>query len=117
MSEGLVKEYIEKLEKRIQELSENTVVEEIRLAQEMVFFADKSSVEEEITRLRSHILQFIDLLDSDVAIGKKFDFLIQEINREVNTIGSKAHSLDITNLVVNIKTEMENIREQVQNIE
>ena len=70
-----------------------------------------------ITRLKSHISQFIELLDSDIAIGKKIDFLIQEMNRETNTIGSKSGNLEITNLVIDIKTELEDIREQVQNIE
>ena len=74
-------------------------------------------MEEEITRLRSHISQFLSLLNETTPVGKKLDFLIQEMNRETNTIGSKANSLEITNLVVDIKTEIENIREQVQNIE
>ena len=87
------------------------------MAQEVVIYSDKCSVEEEITRLKSHISQFLKLLNEDVAIGKKLDFLIQEMNRETNTIGSKANSLGITNLVVDVKTELENIREQVQNIE
>ena len=71
----------------------------------------------ELTRLRSHISQFRDLLKTDSPVGKKIDFLIQEMNRETNTIGSKANSLDITNRVIEVKTEIENIREQIQNIE
>ena len=118
ISPGLVNEYIVKLEKRVNELLKNTVVDEARLAQEVVLYSDKCSVEEELTRLRSHIDQFISLLnDSSSAIGKKLDFLIQEMNRETNTIGSKANNLEITNLVVDLKTELENIREQIQNIE
>lgn len=93
------------------------VVDQARLAMEVVIYADKCSVEEELTRLRSHILQFRNLLQEPKAIGKKIDFLIQEMNRETNTIGSKSGSLEITNLVINIKTKLEDIREQVQNIE
>jgi len=117
VSSGLVKEQIAKLEKRVNELLQNTVIDETRLAQEVVIYSDKMSIEEELTRLRSHILQFLNLLNENIGIGKKLDFLIQEINREINTIGSKANSLEITNLVVDMKTEMENIREQIQNIE
>lgn len=118
ISTGLVQEYIVKLESRINELLKNVVVDENRLAQEIVIYSDKCSVEEELTRLKSHISQFLDLLNNgSMPIGKKLDFLIQEMNRETNTIGSKANSLEITNLVVEIKTEIENIREQVQNIE
>jgi len=117
ISAGLVNEYIVKLEKRINELLKPNIVDETRLAQEIVIYSDKCSVEEEITRLESHISQFLDLLESDVASGKKIDFLIQEMNRETNTIGSKANNLTITNYVVDIKTELENVREQIQNIE
>lgn len=117
ISTGLVNEYIVKLEKRINELLKPNVVDEARLAQEIVIYSDKCSIEEELTRLRSHISQFLNLLDENTPVGKKLDFLIQEMNRETNTIGSKANNLEITNLVVDIKTEIENIREQVQNIE
>ena len=117
ISSGLVEEYVVKLEKRVNELLKTSVVDETRLAQEIVIYSDKCSVEEELTRLRSHISQFLNLLNETNPIGKKLDFLIQEMNRETNTIGSKANNLEITNLVVDIKTEIENIREQVQNIE
>lgn len=113
----LVKEYMQKLEARVKELMDTKVVDENRLAQEIVIFSDKSSIEEELTRLKSHIAQFKTFLKEDSPIGKKFDFLIQEMNREINTIGSKANCLDITNRVIEVKTEIENIREQVQNIE
>ena len=116
-SATLVPEYIEKLETRVKEYLKTDVVDEARLAQEIVIYSDKCSIEEELTRLRSHISQFNNLLKGVSPIGKKFDFLVQEMNREVNTIGSKANSLDITNRVIEIKTEIENIREQVQNIE
>ena len=85
--------------------------------QEIVIYADKCSVEEEVTRLRSHISQLRELISSEEPTGKKMDFLIQEMNRETNTIGSKANNLEITNRVVDIKTILEDIREQVQNIE
>ncbi len=117
ISAGLVDEYIVKLETRIKELLKTDVVDQTRLAQEVVIYSDKCSVEEEITRLKSHISQFLNLLNENIAIGKKLDFLIQEMNRETNTIGSKANNLEITNFVVDIKTELENIREQIQNIE
>ena len=117
ISSGLVKEYIVKLEKRINEMLTNSVIDEARLAQEIVIYSDKSSVEEEITRLKSHISQFLNMLNENNAIGKKLDFLVQEMNRETNTIGSKANSIEITNLVIEVKTEIENIREQIQNIE
>ena len=117
ISSGLVEEYIVKLEERIKELLKTDIIDKNRLAQEVVIYSDKCSVEEEITRLKSHISQFLNLLNSEVAVGKKLDFLIQEMNRETNTIGSKANNLEITNYVVEIKTELENIREQIQNIE
>lgn len=117
ISTGLVEEYIVKLETRIKELLKTDVVDQTRLAQEVVIYSDKCSVEEEITRLKSHISQFLNLTTENIPVGKKLDFLIQEMNRETNTIGSKANNLEITNLVVDIKTELENIREQVQNIE
>lgn len=117
ISAGLVDEYVVKLETRIKELLKTDVVDQTRLAQEVVIYSDKCSVEEEITRLKSHISQFLNLLNENIAIGKKLDFLIQEMNRETNTIGSKVNNLEITNFVVDIKTELENIREQIQNIE
>ncbi len=113
----LVEEYMKKLQIRVKELMNNQEIDENRLMQEIVIFSDKSSIEEELTRLQSHISQFLELIKQSSPIGKKIDFLIQEINRETNTIGSKANSLEITNLVIEIKTEVENIREQIQNIE
>lgn len=116
-SSTLVEEYMARLQTRVNELLAPGTVDEARLMQEIVIFSDKSSIEEELTRLKSHISQFLELIKQSSPIGKKIDFLIQEINREVNTIGSKANSLDITNKVIEIKTEVENIREQIQNIE
>ena len=117
LSTGLIEEYVVKLESRIKEIARNQEMDEARLAQEVVIYADKCSVEEEITRLKSHILQFEKLLHTEESIGKKLDFIIQEMNRETNTIGSKANHLEITNDVIDVKTELENIREQIQNIE
>ena len=117
LSTGLIEEYVVKLEERIKEILKNQEIDKSRLAQEVVIYADKCSIEEEVTRLNSHISQFKTLLNSDEAIGKKLDFIVQEMNRETNTIGSKANKLEITNGVIDIKTEIENIREQVQNIE
>ena len=118
-STGLIEEYVVKLENRIKELLKTDIVDKSRLEQEVVIFADKCSVEEEITRLKSHIEQFENIINKKeyITTGKKLDFIIQEMNRETNTIGSKANCLEITNLVIDIKTEIENIREQVQNIE
>ena len=113
----LVEEYVVKLKERINEILSTDIVDEARLAQEVVIYSDRYSIEEEITRLKSHIFQFNDLLTKDEPVGKKIDFLIQEMNRETNTIGSKSNKLEITNLVIEIKTELEDIREQIQNIE
>ena len=117
LSTGLIDEYVVKLETRIKELLKTEDIDKSRLAQEVVIYADKCSVQEEITRLDSHIHQFKDLIYSEKAVGKKLDFIIQEMNRETNTIGSKANNLEITNRVIDIKTELEDIREQIQNIE
>ena len=116
-STGLVEEYVVKLETRIKEILKTDVVDHERLNQEIVIYADKCSIEEELTRLNSHIAQFKNFINMENPIGKKIDFLIQEMNRETNTIGSKSGSLEITNMVIEIKTEIEDIREQIQNIE
>lgn len=117
LSTGLIEEYVVKLENRIKEILKTEQVDKTRLAQEVVIYSDKCSIEEELTRLNSHIAQFKYLLNSEDAIGKKLDFLIQEMNRETNTIGSKSVNLEITNKVIDIKTILEDIREQIQNIE
>ncbi len=118
-SSGLIEQYVVKLRDRIKEMLQTDIVDEARIAQEVVIYADKTSIEEEVTRLKSHIAQFKELLNTKdiVKVGKKLDFIIQEMNRETNTIGSKSNCLEITNLVIEIKTELEDIREQVQNIE
>lgn len=112
-----VKEYNEKLISRLRELLEDAHIDEQRLLTEAAIFADKIAVAEETVRLRSHISQMKSFLDADEAIGKKMDFLIQEFNREANTIGSKASDVEIARKVVAIKAEIEKIREQIQNIE
>ena len=114
---GLIEDYVVKLRERIKEILGTDVVDEARLAQEIVIYADKCSIEEELTRLRSHIMQFRNMLEAQDSIGKKLDFLVQEMNRETNTIASKSVKLEITNLAIDVKTAMEDIREQIQNIE
>lgn len=116
-SAGLLDEYKTKLLNRINEMGANNIVDENRIGMEIVLFADKSSICEEVTRLKSHIDSLRKMIDVTGPIGKKIDFLVQEMNRETNTIGSKANSIGITNYVVEMKNEIENIREQVQNIE
>lgn len=112
-----VKEYNDKLLARMQELLGDIHVEESRLLTEAAIYADKIAVAEETVRLRSHISQLRDFFESTEAIGRKMDFLVQEINREANTIGSKACDVEIAKRVLEIKAEVEKIREQVQNIE
>lgn len=117
-SYNVVNEYKEKLNSRIAEILENpSLIDENRLAQEVAIYADKCSITEEIVRFKSHITQLKKAIHKDESIGRKIDFLIQEMNRETNTIGSKSSDLNITNLVVEIKSELEKIREQIQNIE
>ncbi|MCM0648736.1 YicC family protein [Clostridium swellfunianum] len=113
----LLVEYKEKLEKRVKELLNDAKLDEGRMAMEIAIFADKSNIDEEIVRLNSHIVQMKDTLELAEPIGRKLDFIIQEMNREANTIASKANDLELTNIVLNIKNEIEKIREQVQNVE
>ena len=112
-----VKEYNEKLLGRLRELLADAHIDEQRILTEAAIFADKIAVAEETVRLRSHISQMRSFLESDEAVGKKMDFLIQEFNREANTIGSKAQDVEIARRVVAVKAEIEKIREQIQNIE
>lgn len=112
-----VREYNEKLKQRMKELLGYAAVDEQRLLNEAAIYADKIAVDEETVRLRSHISQLREFMNSSEAIGRKLDFLVQEINREANTIGSKAQDVDIAKKVIAIKAEVEKIREQVQNIE
>ncbi|MBZ4687052.1 MAG: hypothetical protein PWQ96_1617 [Clostridia bacterium] len=112
-----VEEYKAKLQERVSELAGEIDIDEDRLAAEVVIMADRSNITEEIVRLYSHLKQFSDNLQKEGTIGRKLDFLVQEMHREVNTIGSKSSDTEISNLVVNIKSELEKIKEQVQNIE
>lgn len=112
-----VKEYNAKLAARMQELLSGAQVEEQRLLTEAAIYADKVAVAEETVRLRSHMEQMQTFLNADAAIGRKMDFLVQEMNREANTIGSKSQDVAIARAVVDIKAEVEKIREQIQNIE
>ena len=112
-----VKEHMAKVEQRMRELLDNAAIDEQRLLTEAAIFADKIAVAEETVRLRSHMDQLEQLLSGDEAIGRKLDFLVQEINRETNTIGSKASDVSIARVVVDMKAEIEKIREQLQNIE
>ena len=109
--------YRERLFAKMQEILENKQIDEQRILLEAGIYAEKIAVDEETVRLKSHFVQFRDMMNSDEPIGRKLDFLVQEINREVNTTGSKAQDLRVTRLVVDMKSEIEKIREQIQNIE
>ena len=109
--------YRQRLEAKMQEVLQSTTIDESRILTEAAIFADKVAVDEETVRLRSHIAQLRDMLQSGEPVGRKLDFLIQEVNRECNTIGSKCNDLTVARDVVNMKAEVEKIREQVQNME
>jgi uncharacterized protein (TIGR00255 family) len=113
----VIKEYQEKLNERIKTLNEGVGLDETRLAQEAALLADRSDITEEMTRLRSHLKQFRNFFNAKEPIGRKLEFITQEINREVNTTGSKSSDISISNRVIEMKSELEKIREQVQNIE
>ena len=113
----LLEEYRKKLETKVAELLEDTQIEESRLSAEIVLYADKICTDEETVRLRAHIHSMLDTLESDEGIGRKLDFIAQEMNRESNTILSKANDLETSNLAIELKTEIEKVREQIQNIE
>ncbi|MBN1831965.1 MAG: YicC family protein, partial [Deltaproteobacteria bacterium] len=113
----MVDEYKKRLEDKIQKVSGGITLDESRLIQEVAIFADRCDINEEIVRFRSHLKQYRDFMSKDDSIGRRLDFLIQEINREVNTIGSKATDSFISSKVVEIKAELEKLREQVQNVE
>ncbi len=106
-----------KMKDRITELLEDIELDEAKLAQEVAYFADKTSITEELVRLDSHLDQLANIFNEEKSIGRKLDFLLQEINREINTIGSKSPDVDISNYVIELKSEFEKIREQIQNIE
>ena len=110
-------EYRQKLKQRLSELLENVPVDEQRIASEVLVFADRCCIDEEITRLYSHISQLESILDSEGAVGRKLDFIVQEMNREANTSASKSSDLLVTQYAIELKSEIEKIREQIQNIE
>lgn len=116
-SAAAVAEYREKLLSRMREVLSDVTVDEGRILTEAAIFADKTAVAEETVRLRSHVAQLRELLEKGGAVGRKLDFLIQEFNREANTIGSKANDLEMTREVIDVKAEIEKIREQIQNLE
>ena len=116
-SPEIIEEYKIRLREKIEDLLDNTSVDESRLAMEVTLFADKICVDEEIVRLKSHIREMKDALNGDEAVGRKLDFLSQELNREANTILSKSSNVEIANTGIEMKTLIEKIREQIQNIE
>jgi uncharacterized protein (TIGR00255 family) len=114
---NVVEEYRKRLEDHVQRVLQDVAVAENRLAQEVSIFAERSDITEEIVRIRSHLKQFREYLAVDDALGRRLDFLIQEINREVNTLSAKASDSVISKVVVEMKAELEKLREQVQNVE
>lgn len=112
-----VENYTQRLKDKIAEFLNGAQVDEQRLLTEVAIFADRVAIDEETVRLRSHLAQIIEMINSDNAIGRKLDFILQEANREINTIGSKAQNTEIAKVVVDVKAEFEKIREQIQNIE
>lgn len=116
-SPQIIAEYRTKLEEKMRELLEDTQIDDNRIAAEVILFADKSCTDEEVVRLKSHIQHMKETLEESNGIGRKLDFIAQEMNREANTILSKANDLDISNRAISLKTEIEKIREQIQNIE
>jgi len=116
-SPEIMKEYRSKLESKVKELLGDTTIDESRIATEVIIYADKICVDEETVRLRSHIEHARKCLNEDGGIGRKMDFIAQEMNREANTILSKANDIEISNAAIDLKTEIEKVREQIQNIE
>ena len=117
LSAGRVEQYTQRLYERLKTILEDRNIDDARVLTEAAIFGDKTAVDEETVRLRSHIAQYRQILGSDEPVGRKLDFLTQELNRESNTIGSKCQDLDITRIVVDMKAEIEKIREQIQNLE
>lgn len=116
-SAGVVEEWQGKLKERLSRLPDDVAVDPQRIAQEIAIFADRCDISEELTRFASHLDQYEALLDSPEPVGRKMDFIAQELNREANTMGSKSNNADLTQTVVAIKAELEKIREQIQNLE
>ena len=116
-SPQILQEYRQKLEDKMKELLSDTQIEESRIASEVIIYADKICTDEETVRLKSHIRHMKEVLADGEGIGRKLDFIAQEMNREANTILSKANDLETSNLAIDLKTEIEKVREQIQNIE
>lgn len=116
-SPQIIEEYRSRLKAKVEELLGDVKIEEARLAAEVTIFADKICTDEEVVRLKSHIKHMKDTFESEEGIGRKLDFIAQEMNREANTILSKANDLEVSNYAINLKTEIEKVREQIQNIE
>ncbi|MGE6299956.1 endoribonuclease YicC domain-containing protein, partial [Guptibacillus hwajinpoensis] len=117
LSHEVTSAFESRIRTKLESFKELDEVDEARILSEVAFLADKASIDEEIIRLRSHLAQFHDILSSDGVVGRKLDFLVQEINRELNTIGSKSQHHKISQHIVDLKSEVEKVREQVQNIE
>mgnify|MGYP003169332197 CR=1 FL=1 len=117
LSAGRVEAYTSRLYEKLKVILEDRNIDDARVLTEAAIFGDKTAVDEETVRLRSHIAQYRSILELDEPVGRKLDFLTQELNRETNTIGSKCQDLDITRIVVDMKAEIEKIREQIQNLE
>ena len=117
LSAGRVENYTNRLYEKLKVILEDRNIDDARVLTEAAIFGDKTAVDEETVRLRSHIAQYRSILELDEPVGRKLDFLTQELNRETNTIGSKCQDLDITRIVVDMKAEIEKIREQIQNLE
>ena len=113
----IVEQYRKRIEERVRDILGTAPYDETRLLTEVAVFSDRVNVNEEIVRLKSHISQFSEMLASDEPVGRKIDFLIQEMNRETNTIGSKSNDLEASKIIINIKAEIEKLREQIQNVE
>lgn len=113
----IVEQYRKRIEERMRDILGTAPYDETRLLTEVAVFSDRVNVNEEIVRLKSHISQFSEMLASDEPVGRKIDFLIQEMNRETNTIGSKSNDLEASKIIINIKAEIEKLREQIQNVE
>lgn len=116
-SPEIVNEYRIRIEERMRDILGSATYDETRLLTEVAIFADKVNVNEETVRLRSHVSQFTKMLEDGGCVGRKIDFLIQEMNREINTIGSKSNDLDVARIVIDVKAEIEKLREQIQNVE
>ena len=112
-----IEEYAERIKTRVKDFTDGVEIEESRLLSEVCLYTDKINITEEITRFRSHLKEMRSLVLSNIPVGRKLDFTVQELNREANTMGSKCNDYEISHLVVELKSEIEKVREQVQNIE